>query len=82
MHGHIDAARLLLEKGAEINVIPGGFDYAGTGLHYAALNGDRETAQFLLDHGADRDVKDTKVDSTAAGWAEHSGHKDLAALLR
>jgi hypothetical protein len=36
MHGHIDAARLPLEKGAEINVIPGGFDYAGTGLHYAA----------------------------------------------
>jgi hypothetical protein len=31
MHGHIDAARLPLEKGAEINVIPGGFDYAGTG---------------------------------------------------
>jgi hypothetical protein len=27
-------------------------------------------------------VKDTKVDSTAAGWAEHNGHKDLAALLR
>jgi ankyrin repeat protein len=82
MHGHIDAARLPLEKGAEINVIPGGFDYAGTGLHYAALNGHREMAQFLLDHGADRNVKDTKVDSTAAGWAEHSGHKDLAALLR
>jgi ankyrin repeat protein len=46
------------------------------------LNGHRETVQFLLDHGADRNVKDTKVDSTAAGWAEHSGHKDLAALLR
>ncbi len=29
MHGHIDAAKLLLEKGAEINAIPGGFDYRG-----------------------------------------------------
>jgi len=38
MHGHIEAARLLLQHGAEINVVPGGFDYAGTGLHYAALN--------------------------------------------
>src|SRR3569832_1759940 len=28
MHGHIDAATLLLDKGAEINVIPSGFDYA------------------------------------------------------
>jgi ankyrin repeat protein len=82
MHGHIDAAKLLLEKGAEINVIPGGFDYAGTGLHYAAFNGHRAMVQFLLDHGADRNVKDTKVGSTAAGWAEYSGHNDLADLLR
>ena len=60
MHGHIDAAQLLLDKGAEINVIPGGFDFAGTGLHYAALNGHRPMVEFLLDHGADRNVKDTK----------------------
>ena len=82
MHGHIDAAKLLLEKGAEINVIPGGFDYAGTGLHYAALNGHRPMVQFLLAHGADRTIKDTKVDSTAAGWAEHGGHTELLDLLR
>ena len=82
MHGHIDAAKLLLDKGAEINVIPGGFDYAGTGLHYAALNGHRAMVQFLLDHGADRNLKDTKVGSTAAGWAEYGGHKDLLDVLR
>src|SRR6185369_1919964 len=28
MHGHIDAATLLLDQGAQINVIPGGFDFA------------------------------------------------------
>lgn len=82
MHGHIDAARLLLEKGAEINVIPGGFDYAGTGLHYAALNGHRGMIEFLLDHAADRNVKDTKVGSTAAGWAEYGGHNELRDLLQ
>ena len=71
MHGHVDAAKLLLEKGVEINVIPGGFDYSGTGLHYAAHNGHRAMVEFLLDHGADRNVRDTKVGSTAAGWAEH-----------
>ena len=81
MHGHIDAAKLLLEKGAEINVIPGGFDYAGTGLHYAALNGHRAMVEFLLEHDADRNVKDTKVHSTAAGWAEHGGHIELRELL-
>ena len=82
MHGHIDAAKLLLEKGAEINAIPGGFDFAGTGLHYAALIGHRPMIEFLLDHGADRNIKDTKVGSTAAGWAEHGGHTDLLDLLR
>jgi ankyrin repeat protein len=81
MHGHIDAARLLLDKGAEINVIPGGFDYAGTGLHYAALNGHRPMVEFLLAHGADRSIKDTKVNSTAAGWADHGGHPYLRDFL-
>ena len=82
MHGHIDAAQLLLDKGAEINVVPGGFDYAGTGLHYAALNGHRPMVEFLLNHGADRNLKDSKVGSTAAGWAEYGGHTELAHLLR
>ena len=81
MHGHIDAAHLLLDKGAEINTIPGGFDYAGTGLHYAALNGHRAMVEFLLEHGADRNIKDTKVHSTAAGWADHGGHPALHDLL-
>ena len=82
MHGHINAAKLLLAKGAEINAIPGGFDYAGTGLHYAALNGHRAMVQFLLDHGADRNIRDTKVSATPANWAEHGRHTDLLDLLR
>lgn len=81
MHGHIDAAELLLQRGAEINAVPGGFDFAGTGLHYAALNGQRAMVEFLLQQGADREVKDTKVGSTAAGWAEHGGHLELRDLL-
>src|ERR1044071_242854 len=81
MHGHIDAAKLLLAKGAEINVIPAGFDYAGTGLHYAAVNGHRPMVDFLLAHGADRSIKDTKVNSTPSGWADHGGHLELLDLL-
>lgn len=82
MHGHVDAARLLLDKGAEINTVPGGFDYAGTGLHYAALNGHRAMVEFLLDHGADKSVKDAKIGSTAAGWAEFGKHPELLDLLQ
>lgn len=82
MHCHIDASKLLMEKGAEINAIPGGFDYAGTGLHYAALNGHRAMVEFLIANGADPNVKDTKVGSTPAGWAEYGGHPELLELLR
>jgi ankyrin repeat protein len=82
MHGQLDAAKLLLEKGAQINVIPGGFDYAGTGLHYGALNGHREIIEFLLAQGADSNIKDTKVGGTPAGWAEYGGHQEIADYLK
>lgn len=81
MHNHIDAAGLLLQKGAEIDSIPPGFDYSGTGLHYAALNGHRAMAEFLIEQGANVNVKDTKVHSTPAGWANHGGHAELKDYL-
>jgi ankyrin repeat protein len=81
MHKQIRTARLLLEKGAQINAIPPGFDYSGTGLHYAALNGHREMVEFLIQEGAQVDIKDTKVSSTPAGWAQHGGHVELKKYL-
>ena len=81
MHGHIDAAKLLLQKGAQINAIPGGFDYSGTALHYAALNGHQKMVEFLLDRGADAQIKDTKVGGTPAGWAEYGGHPEIKRYL-
>jgi ankyrin repeat protein len=71
----------LLERGAAINEIPAGFDYAGTGLHYAAYRGHRAMVEFLLGEGADPTVKDPKVHSRPAGWAEYGGHADLKELL-
>lgn len=77
----IEAARLLLDKGAQINAIPPGFDYSGTGLHYAAHNGHRALVEFLVERGADVTVKDTKVGSTPAGWAKHGGHSEIKDYL-
>jgi hypothetical protein len=79
--GHIDAAKLLLEKGAEINAIPGGFDFAGTGLHYAAYHGQRPMVEFLTQRGADAAIKDAKVGGTPAGWAEAGGHPEIKEFL-
>ena len=80
-HNQIEAAKLLLQKGAEINAIPPGFDYAGTALHNAALKGHRDMVDFLLEQGADPNIKDEKVHNTAAGWADYGGYKDLRDYL-
>lgn len=82
MHGHIAAAKFLLERGAQINAIAGGFDYSGTALHYAALNGHRAMVDWLIEHGADVTIKDTKVFNTPAGWAEYGKHPEIADVLR
>ncbi len=81
MHDQIEAAQMLLDKGAQINVIPPGFDFAGTALHYAAHNGHQRMAEFLIKHDARTDIKDTKVNSTPAGWADHGGHQELKKYL-
>jgi uncharacterized protein len=81
MHSRLDVGRFLLEKGADINAIPPGFDYSGTGLHYAALRGHRGMVEFLLENGADPNVKDSKVNNTPAGWAAYGGHKSLSDYL-
>lgn len=82
MHNHIEAARFLLQQGAEVNAIPPGFDFSGTGLHYAALNGHRPMAEFLIVQEADVNIKDPKVGSTPAGWADHGGHPELKNYLQ
>ena len=80
-HNRIEAAKLLLEKGAELDAIPPGFDYAGTALHNAALHGRREMVEFLLERGANPSIRDTKVNNTPSGWAEYAGHKELRDYL-
>ncbi len=82
MHGHTDTAEVLLKKGAQINAIPGGFDFAGTGLHYAALNGHRPMVDFLLERGADPRIRDEKIGGTPAGWAEYAKNVDLSGYLK
>jgi ankyrin repeat protein len=81
MSNHIDAAKLLLKKGAEIDAIPPGFDYSGTALHNAAVNGHRAMVEFLVAQGANVNIKDTKVHSTPAGWAEYAGHLEIKNYL-
>ena len=55
MIGDIEVARVLVEKGADVNLQSlSGY----TPLHVAALSGKAELVQFLLEKGANRDLQD------------------------
>lgn len=73
-NGHTDVARMLLDRGADINFR--GF-FGGTALHWAAGNGHRETVEFLLERGAQTDLRDEEFQATPAGWAKEFGHTEI-----
>jgi hypothetical protein len=78
--GHLDAARWLIEHGAEARPRPP-FHDGVTPLHGAALRGHEALVELLIAHGADLTARDGNFDSTPAGWATHAGHVALAARL-
>jgi hypothetical protein len=80
--GRAEAVDLLLGHGARVNLIPAGFDFAGTPLHYAALRGRRDMVDQLLSYGADPAVRDSKIGKLPEDWAEHDGHSELSEYLR
>ncbi len=78
-NGQTAVATLLLGRGADVNA-KGVF--GGTGLHWAAINGHKDTVEFLLAHGADRTIRDAKFDATPEGWAAEGKHNEIRELLR
>jgi len=77
-NGHTAVAALLFERGANINA-KGVF--GGTALHWAAINGHKDTVAFLVGHAADLTIRDTKFDSTPEGWAAEGQHDQIRELL-
>ncbi len=75
--GHSVLARLLVERGADVNIRQeDGF----TPLMGAAQHGDVSLVDYLLQHGADPALA-TDDGRTAADCARESGHAELAAKL-
>lgn len=78
--GRIEAAKLLLEAGADPNAA-GGYDRA-TPLHQAAWNNRVAFAELLLDHGADLNRCSGEIhDNEPVGWAAVAGAVDMVHLL-
>lgn len=81
--GKIPALEVLHAAGFSINDRRPGHPYAPTILHEAAHAGRREAAEWLLERGADPNIRDRQFDGTPAGWAEYGGgHHELAAWLK
>jgi len=78
-NGHVEVARFLLEKGADIDWR--GF-FGAPGLHWAAIHGHKPMVEFLLEHGANPALRDQQFNSTALGWALEGKHTEIAELLR
>ena len=80
--GHVEIVRIMLEAGEDPNRYnPLGGHSHTTPLHQAALIGNRELVDLLLEHGARPDIKDVLWSGTPAGWAAHAGHKELELYL-
>ena len=76
-NGHVDAARLLLDKGAEVDRAT---EDGTTPLYIACYNGHVDAARLLLDNGADVH-KVSNDNRTPLHGASYNGHIDVVRLL-
>ena len=82
-YGHVDIVRLLLDAGEDPKRFnPVGAHSHSTPLHQAAGNGHLDVVKLLIANGAKTDVKDILFGGTPAGWASHSGQKEVEAYLQ
>ena len=77
---HVDAVRLLLERGADPNARDRGDN--ASALHFAAAGGYLETVRVLLDAGGDVHGFGDVHNGDVIGWAVGDGrNRDVVALL-
>jgi len=77
-----EAAEWILNHGGNVNAIATAYECPATALHFLVESGPRERIEWLLEKGADPEIKDGKYDASAIGWAEFFGKPELAERLR
>jgi ankyrin repeat protein len=76
--GNSDVVQLLLENGADVNVV--GTDSGCTSLHYATSLGHVDLCELLIRYGADTDAQTAKLE-TPLHLAIAKGHREVVAIL-
>lgn len=77
----LEAARLCLEAGADVNAFAAMHQHS-TPLHQATVNGDVPMMKLLIEFGAGLEIRDTLWGGTPLGWAIHTNQPEAEALLR
>ena len=77
--GYLEIVKLLLEKGAQVDVKT--TDTGGTPLFLASFQGHTEIVKLLLEKGAQVDVKRTDTGGTPLYTASYNGHIKIVKLL-
>jgi ankyrin repeat protein len=78
--GNLMMAKVLLEKGADVNVKVTGED-SRTCLHAACLCGNVEMVRLLLENEADPDASTSTNMRTPLHWAAQKGHLEIMKIL-
>jgi len=80
--GGVKTLKMFISKGYDVNLqnMTPGNKPSSTALHAAAIVGNIEAVQTLLDHGADPTIKD-QDNMTALDYAVRFEHSSLVALL-
>jgi ankyrin repeat protein len=78
----LKAVTLLVELGFDVNAVNRSTPLRVVALHEAAMRGNMEVIRYLVEHGADPNVRDAGYDATPAGWAEHFEKAEAQGYLR
>ena len=80
MNQHMDVADYLIKQGVDINA-EWSLHEPATILHHLAFFGKLEMVQFLVERGADTNIKDFRYQADALGWAKYNGQNQVVSYL-
>ncbi len=89
--GRLEVLEYFLDQGATVDDVEYQHDVSifkkywrrsfGTALHHAARRGNEEMVKFLLERGANQEIKNS-MNKTALELAEEGGYENIVSILR